>query len=91
MELSLLVAKAIPRTDSILDARQVKSIFGYRQSTYLPDTKLRTFGLIKETREGWLITGLITEIPLSPRLRRELNSLPGWQKKFIKPKHDNDR
>lgn len=83
MELSLLVAKAIPRSNCLYDAQSIKSIFCYSQSTYLRDTKLISFGLIKEVEEGWLITGLITRIPC--RLRSELNSLPTWQKQYIKP------
>lgn len=85
MELSLLVAKAIPRSNTVYDARQIKSIFCYSQSTYLRDTKLISFGLIKEVKEGWLITGLITRIPRSSHRRSELNSLPTWQKHYIKP------
>ena len=85
MELSLLVAKAIPRSNTVYDARQIKSIFGYSQSTYLRDTKLYRWGLLEGVKEGWLITGLITRITDSRPLLRELNSLPTWQKQYIKP------
>ena len=49
-DLSLLLAKAIPREGSIYDAKTIRSVFGYKQSVYLLDTVLCSTGIIRETK-----------------------------------------